>query len=225
VGNHAHRLNQKSKIELKKSIMKQMYTFLYYRLKQTINRIMNLREKVNALFAKHNVSLSAEEVVEVKQMVEAILEDGTSIYSDSDTWAAGVRVFGKDAEGNEVAVADGEYKTAEGITVVVADGLLVELKPMEEEEPEVKVEVEETEQAKEESLSAEVEGLLSLVAKLESELADIKKANAELSSEVTKLSAQPAASSIKEVKQAKQTPSKPYAKMSAEERFVFHLNK
>ena len=202
-----------------------MYTFLYYRLKQTINRIMNLREKVNALFAKHNVSLSAEEVVEVKQMVEAILEDGTSIYSDSDTWAAGVRVFGKDAEGNEVAVADGEYKTAEGITVVVADGLLVELKPMEEEEPEVKVEVEETEQAKEESLSAEVEGLLSLVAKLESELADIKKANAELSSEVTKLSAQPAASSIKEVKQAKQTPSKPYAKMSAEERFVFHLNK
>jgi hypothetical protein len=61
---------------------------------------------------------------------------------------------------------------------------------------------------------------------LESELADIKKANENLSSEVTKLSAQPAASSIKEVKQAKVTaPSKPYHKMSAEERFVFHLNK
>ena len=189
---------------------------------------MNLREKVNALFAKHNVSLSAEEVVEVKQMVEAILEDGTSIYSDSDVWAAGVRVFGKDAEGNEVAVADGEYKTAEGITVVVADGLLVELKPM-VEEPEVEVEVEEEKQSTEvvadETLSAEVEGLLSLVAKLESELADIKKANENLSSEVTKLSAQPAATSIKEVKQAKQTPSKPYAKMSAEERFLFHLKK
>jgi len=213
---------------MKKRIVKQIYLFLYLLIKQTINRIMNLREKVNALFAKHNVSLSAEEVVEVKQMVEAILEDGTSIYSDSDTWAAGVRVFGKDAEGNEVAVADGEYKTAEGITVVVADGLLVELKPM-VEEPEVEVEVEEEKQSTEvvadESLSAEVEGLLSLVAKLESELADIKKANAELSSEVTKLSAQPAATSIKEVKQAKQTPSKPYAKMSAEERFLFHLKK
>jgi len=213
---------------MKNRITKQIYLFLYILFKQTINRIMNLREKVNALFAKHNVSLSAEEVVEVKQMVEAILEDGTSIYSDSDTWAAGVRVFAKDAEGNEVVVADGEYKTAEGITVVVADGLLVELKPM-VEEPEVEVEVEEekqsTEVVSEESLSAEVEGLLSLVAKLESELADIKKANAELSSEVTKLSAQPAASSIKEVKQAKQVPSKPYAKMSAEERFVFHLNK
>jgi len=186
---------------------------------------MNLREKVNALFAKHNVSLSAEEVVDVKQMVEAILADGTSIYSDSDTWAPGVRVLSKDADGNEVVVADGEYTTAEGVIVVVADGLLVELKPMEEKAPEVEVEVEEAEQATDESLSKEVEGLLSLVAKLESELSDAKKANENLSSEVTKLSAQPAATSIKEVKQAKQTASKPYHKMSAEERFLFNLKK
>jgi hypothetical protein len=213
---------------MKKRIVKQIYLFLYLLTKQTINRIMNLREKVNALFAKHNVSLSAEEVVEVKQMVEAILEDGTSIYSDSDTWAAGVRVFGKDADGNEVVLADGEYKTAESIIVVVADGVVTELKPMEEEAPSVEVTIEEeqsTEVVAEETLSKEVEGLLSLVAKLESELAEMKKANETLSSEVTKLSAQPAASSIKEVKQAKQTPSKPYHKMSAEERFVFHLNK
>jgi hypothetical protein len=210
---------------MKNRITKQIYTFLYLGTKHLINTFMNLREKVNALFAKHNVSLSAEEVVEVKQMVEAILEDGTSIYSDSDTWAPGVRVLSKDADGNEVVVADGEYTTAEGVIVVVADGLLVELKPMVEEE----VPVEETvteEQAKEETFNKEVEGLLSLVAKLESELADIKKANTELSANVEKLSAQPAATSIKEVKQNKQSaPSKPYAKMSAEERFVFHLKK
>ena len=210
---------------MKNRITKQIYAFFYLGTKHLINTFMNLREKVNALFAKHNVSLSAEEVVEVKQMVEAILEDGTSIYSDSDTWAPGVRVFAKDADGNEVVVADGEYTTAEGVIVVVADGLLVELKPM-VEEPEVEVEVEETEQAKEETFNAEVEGLLSLVAKLESELADIKKANTELSANVEKLSAQPAATSIKEVKQSKvSAPSKSYNKMSAEERFVFHLKK
>jgi hypothetical protein len=209
---------------MKNRITKQIYDILYLGTKHLINTYMNLREKVNALFAKHNVSLTAEEtVVDVKQMVEAILADGTSIYSDSDTWAPGVRVLSKDADGNEVVVADGEYTTAEGVIVVVADGLLVELKPMVEEEPEVKVE--EEKQSTDESLSKEVEGLLSLVAKLESELADIKKANETLSSEVTKLSAQPAATSIKEVKQAKQTPSKPYAKMSAEERFLFHLKK
>lgn len=207
--------------------MKQIYTLFYLGTKYLNKHYMNLREKVNALFAKHNVSLSAEEVVEVKQMVEAILEDGTSIYSDSDVWAVGVRVFGKDADGNEVALMDGEYKTAEGLVVTVTGGLVEEIASVEEEAPEAEVapvEVVAEEQASE-SLSAEVEGLLSLVAKLESELADIKKANAELSSEVTKLSAQPAASSIKEVKQAKQTPSKPYHKMSAEERFLFNLKK
>jgi hypothetical protein len=212
---------------MKSRIVKQIYRFFYLGTKHLINTYMNLREKVNALFAKHNVSLSAEEVVEVKQMVEAVLEDGTSIYSDSDAWAPGVRVFAKDADGNEVVVADGEYTTAEGVIVVVADGLLVELKPM-VEEPSVEITVEEeqsTEVVVDESLNAEVEGLLSLVAKLESELADAKKANENLSSEVTKLSAQPAATSIKEVKQAKQTPSKSYNKMSAEERFIFHLNK
>ena len=209
--------------------MKQIYALFYLGTKHLINTFMNLREKVNALFAKHNVSLSAEEVVEVKQMVEAILEDGTSIYSDSDAWAVGVRVFTKDAEGNEVVVADGEYKTAEMVTVVVADGVVAELRPMEEEAPEVEVVIEEeqaTEVVAEETFNAEVEGLLSLVAKLESELAEMKKANAELSSNVEKLSAQPAVQSIKEVKQNKQSaPSKPYNKMSAEERFVFHLNK
>jgi FtsZ-binding cell division protein ZapB len=210
---------------MKSRIVKQIYEFFYLATKHLINTYMNLREKVNALFAKHNVSLSAEEVVEVKQMVEAILADGTSIYSDSDTWAPGVRVLSKDADGNEVVVADGEYTTAEGVIVVVADGLLVELKPM-VEEPEVEVEVEAEKQSTDESLNAEVEGLLSLVAKLESELSEAKKANENLSSEVTKLSAQPAATSIKEVKQAKvNTPSKSYNKMSAEERFLFHLNK
>jgi hypothetical protein len=214
---------------MKSRIMKQIYTLFYLGTKLLINTYMNLREKVNALFAKHNVSLSAEEVVEVKQMVEAILEDGTSIYSDSDVWAAGVRVFGKDADGNEVVLADGEYKTAEGIVVVIEGGLVTELKPMEEEkEPEVEVVIEEEQNSEvvaEESLSAEVEGLLSLVAKLESELSEMKKANENLSSEVTKLSAQPAASSIKEVKQAKQTPSKSYSKMTAEERYLFNLKK
>ena len=213
---------------MKSRIVKQIYEFFYLGTKHLINTYMNLREKVNALFAKHNVSLSAEEVVEVKQMVEAVLEDGTSIYSDSDTWAPGVRVFAKDAEGNEVVVADGEYTTAEGVIVVVTDGLLVELKPM-VEEPEVEITIEEeqsTEVVVEDTFNAEVEGLLSLVAKLESELADIKKVNTELSANVEKLSAQPAATSIKEVKQSKvSAPSKSYNKMSAEERFLFHLKK
>ena len=55
---------------------------------------------------------------------------------------------------------------------------------------------------------------------------DVDAPEAITSANVEKLSAQPAATSIKEVKQSKvSAPSKSYNKMSAEERFLFHLNK
>lgn len=207
--------------------MKQIYYVLYY----TKKIVMNLKEKINELFAKHNISLTAEEakveeVVEVKQMAEAILEDGTSIYTDSDAWAVEVRVFGKDADGNEVALADGEYKLADGTTITVMGGIVAEIATAQEEAPEVEVEATEVEQAVESTSTEEVSALLSIVANLEKEIASLKGEKTELAAQVAKLSAQPAAPSIKEVKQNKQSaPSKPYTKMSAEERILFHLNK
>lgn len=206
--------------------MKQMYLILYY----TKKIVMNLKEKINELFAKHNISLTAEEakveeVVEVKQMAEAVLEDGTSIYTDSDAWAVEVRVFGKDADGNEVALADGEYKLADGTTITVMGGIVAEIATAQEETPEE--EVAPVEQAVESTSSEEVSALLSIVANLEKEIASLKGEKTELAAQVAKLSAQPAAPSIKEVKQSKQKEisSKPYSKMSAEERYLFNLHK
>ena len=206
--------------------MKQMYLVLYY----TKKIVMNLKEKINELFAKHNISLTAEEakveeVVEVKQMAEAILEDGTSIYTDSDAWAVEVRVFGKDADGNEVALADGEYKLADGTTITVTGGIVAEIATAQEEMPEE--EVAPVEQAVESTSTEEVSALLSIVANLEKEIASLKGEKTELAAQVAKLSAQPAAPSIKEVKQSKQkeVSSKPYSKMSAEERYLYNLHK
>ena len=206
--------------------MKQMYLVLYY----TKKIVMNLKEKINELFAKHNISLTAEEakveeVVEVKQMAEAILEDGTSIYTDSDAWAVEVRVFGKDADGNEVALADGEYKLADGTTITVMGGIVAEIATAQEETPEE--EVAPVEQAVESTSTEEVSALLSIVANLEKEIASLKGEKTELAAQVAKLSAQPAAPSIKEVKQSKQkeVSSKPYSKMSAEERYLYNLHK
>ena len=206
--------------------MKQMYLVLYY----TKKIVMNLKEKINELVAKHNISLTAEEakveeVVEVKQMAEAVLEDGTSIYTDSDAWAVEVRVFGKDADGNEVALADGEYKLADGTTITVMGGIVAEIATASEEMPEE--EVAPVEQAVESTSTEEVSALLSIVANLEKEIASLKGEKTELAAQVAKLSAQPAAPSIKEVKQSKQkeVSSKPYSKMSAEERYLFNLHK
>jgi len=153
------------------------------------------------------------------------LEDGTSIYTDSDAWAVEVRVFGKDADGNEVALPDGEYKLADGTTITVMGGIVAEIATASEEMPEE--EVAPVEQAVESTSNEEVSALLSIVANLEKEIASLKGEKTELAAQVAKLSAQPAAPSIKEVKQSKQTTisSKPYHKMTAEERFVYNLHK
>jgi preprotein translocase subunit YajC len=190
---------------------------------------MNLKEKVQELFAKYNISLSvSEEVVEVKQMTEGILEDGSSIYTDSDAWAVGVRVLVKDAEGNDAPLMDGEYKLADGSTIVVTEGVIAEIKPM-EEEPKVEVEIEtstEVEQSTD-SMNAEFEAILNVVANLEKEIATLKAEKENLSAQVTKLSAQPAVESVKtEFKKAvKEAPSKSFKQMTYEERFAYNLNK
>lgn len=204
---------------------------MFYLLIELIYKhIMNLKEKVQELFAKYNINLSvSEEVVEVKQMTEGILEDGSSIYTDSDAWAVGVRVLVKDAEGNDAPLVDGEYKLADGSMIVVTEGVIAEIKPM-EEEPKVEVEVEaEATEVVEQSteMNAEFEAILNVVANLEKEIATLKAEKENLSAQVTKLSAQPAVESVKtEFKKAvKEAPSKSFKQMTYEERFAYNLNK
>ena len=210
--------------------MKQIYVMFYLLTELIYKHIMNLKEKVQELFAKYNVNLSvSEEVVEVKQMTEGILEDGSSIYTDSDAWAVGVRVLVKDAEGNDAPLVDGEYKLADGSTIVVTEGVIAEIKPM-EEEPKVEVEVEaEATEVVEQSteMNAEFEAILNVVANLEKEIATLKAEKENLSAQVTKLSAQPAVESVKtEFKKAvKEAPSKSFKQMTYEERFAYNLNK
>jgi cell division protein FtsB len=210
--------------------MKQIYVMFYLLTELIYKHIMNLKQKVQELFAKYNVNLSvSEEVVEVKQMTEGILEDGSSIYTDSDAWAVGVRVLVKDAEGNDAPLMDGEYKLADGSTIVVTEGVIAEIKPM-EEEPKVEVEVEaEATEVVEQSteMNAEFEAILNVVANLEKEIATLKAEKENLSAQVTKLSAQPAVESVKtEFKKAvKEAPSKSFKQMTYEERFAYNLNK
>ena len=212
--------------------MKQMYVYFYLLFELIYKHIMNLKEKVQELFAKYNINLSvAEEVVEVKQMTEGILEDGSSIYTDSDAWAVGVRVMIKDAEGNDAPLVDGEYKLADGSLIVVSEGVIAEIKPM-EEEPKVEVEVEaEATEVIEQSteMNAEFEAILNVVANLEKEIATLKAEKENLSAQVTKLSAQPAIESVKtEFKKAPkqvEAPTKSFKKMTYEERFAYNLSK
>ena len=53
-----------------------------------------IKERVNSILSEFKVNLKAEEI----KFAEASLEDGTMIYTDSETWDAGVNELGPDQE-------------------------------------------------------------------------------------------------------------------------------
>jgi hypothetical protein len=181
-----------------------------------------LKAKANELFKKYGVSLTAEEQV-VRQMAEQVLADGTSIFTDSDAWAVGVRAFAKDETGNDVPLADGEYETADGNILTVAGGMVEEIATKAEEAPE-----EPEMQSEETNNDEQINALLSIVSTLEAKLSTLELQNAELNKQITKLSKQAAVPSVKDVKQSanKSTePTKHFSQMTYEERFAANLQK
>ena len=88
-----------------------------------------MKDKFKSVFHKVLVKLGHE-----KFEATAKLADGQEIFTTDDEWQVGSPVFTRDENGEPVAVPDGEYPLETGETLVVTDGLLSELKPMEEQE-------------------------------------------------------------------------------------------
>jgi len=199
---------------------------------------MTTIEKINSLFKKFNVNLevaepSKEEVAKVEMMAEGILEDGTKIGTSADAWSEGVDIFILDADGNQQALPDGEYKLTDGTTLLVEGGLLKAITPMEEVkvEEQQEVKVEEVENSAEPTITnAQVEALMNLVAKLEVALSEEKKKNTLNETKVAELSKAPAVESVKNSKQTnnknnKNVQLKSFKKMTYAERVSNILNK
>ena len=108
-----------------------------------------LMEKLNDLASKAGFKFESKEgkvelskIAEVKLSAEAKLEDGTMIATTADAWGPGVDILVVDAEGKTTPAMDGEYKLETGETVVVVDGLVSEIRPVEvEEEVEMEAEI------------------------------------------------------------------------------------
>lgn len=169
-------------------------------------------EKIDAFLRTKGYKLESKDgkvelskVAEVKLM-DAKLADGSTISTPSEEWAVGVEAVVVDAQGNSTPAADGEYLLESGETIVIAGGLVSEIKPI---EVDMKEEVE-----MEAEITAKVDALISRVAELEAEnsaqateLASVQSKLSETetklsaaNAEVTKLSKQAAASSVKDVK-------------------------
>lgn len=169
--------------------------------------IAEILNKFAPLLEKHGVKLSAVEApaevateeTKVEMMVEGALADGTYIASPASEWVEGVEIFVMDAEGNPQPLADGEYQLDNGKMIVVSEGKIASIKEMEVEE-EVKIEVEATEQAIEETYSKDqVEALLNnVISEFSTKLSAVEEKLAVAEAKVVELSQAPAVAPVKQ---------------------------
>jgi hypothetical protein len=169
-----------------------------------MNMIQDILNKFTPMLSKHGIKLSVEETAApeatpVAMAVEGALADGTMIYSSADAFAEGVDVFVMDADGNPTPLADGEYTMDNGMTIVVAAGVIESMAEAITEEPTVEVSIEQ--EVAETYSKEQVEGLLNnIITEFEAKLSAAEK-------QITELSKAPAATTVKQSRQA--TPQAP----------------
>lgn len=193
-----------------------------------------IAQKVRDIF--HQFSIDPKQIFseEVKLEMEGKLADGTVIYTSATEWGVGADVYTKDETGAAVPMMAGEYILEDGRTFIIGeDAKVAEIK-------EVMVE----EDMSTADLLKTIESLSSRVAALEGQnselLSKLSKAEADNVSKATELSAiktelsevksSAAAPSVKEKVQLGRTkqpapavPSKPFARMTMQERVLFNL--
>lgn len=162
--------------------------------------IQDILNKFTPMLSKHGIKLSVEETpvteesTKVEMMAEGALMDGTMIYSPAAEWAEGVEIFVMDADGNPSPLADGEYTLDNGKKIVVASGLIASITDAEEPSTEVEVTVEQ--EVAETYSKEQVEGLLkNIITEFETKLSAAE-------AKITELSKAPAATTVKQSRQA-----------------------
>lgn len=122
--------------------------------------------------------MSSETPVETTPQTFAMydLESGGSVSINGEI-AVGADVMVVDGDGNEVPAPDGEHVLVGVAKIKTEGGKIVEIMPIEEEQPEVEVEVEATEEMAEAmpmpDHSKEMESMAERITKLEGMLADL----------------------------------------------------
>ena len=185
------------------------------------DRIYQIMAKAQEKLSAHGIKLSVDETTEVtkeetaealKFMVETALEDGTIVFTPAESWDLGVEIYTKDADGNPVVLADGDYTVADGTVLSVLDGKVsaIVLAEMEMPEQEVVAEAQAegevlTKQYVDDALTSLTEQLNNLKAEVEKivsskeiEMAEVSKELDTVKAAYTALSTQAAAVSVKQ---------------------------
>ena len=209
---------------------------------------MDLKERI-----KVALGIDTEEQ-EVKLAYEAKLADGTIIVSEADELAEGVVLNILSEDGEQTPMPQGTYSLEDGTEFSTDEnGVVTEVSAKEEEEVEQKEEEEvEMEEATEDTMLEEVgnvvrellENVTSELNTIKAELdelrgenlakdeniVDLQNENVELSKQVEDLGSEPSAEPVKARKFAANTPKielsrADYEKLSAQEKYMYNLNK
>lgn len=193
-----------------------------------MNKVSEIVSKYADRLKAFGIQLSAEgEITKEAQMAMAVLADGTEVFSPDAEFAVGSELFIKDMDGNPVPAPDGEHTTAEGKVIVVAGGLITEIKEPEAQAPEVEVSIEEEKQAAFEGVSKEEfeSTINSLVEAFEAKIAALNAEKETLSSTIEKMSKQPAVESVKKSSPVVKSEPINLAKMDSKNRIFSIINK
>lgn len=193
-----------------------------------MNKVSEIVSKYADRLKAFGIQLSAEgEITKEAQMAMAVLADGTEVYSPDAEFAVGSELFIMDGDGNPVPAPDGEHTTAEGKVIVVAGGVITEVKEPMEEEPKVEVTIEEEKQAAFEGVSKEEfeSTINSLVEAFEAKIAALNAEKETLSSTIEKMSKQPAVDSVKKSTSVAKSEPINLAKMDSKNRIFSIINK
>ena len=193
-----------------------------------MNKVSEIISKYADRLKAFGIQLSAEgEITKEAQMAMAILADGTEVYSPDAEFAVGSELFIMDGDGNPVPAPDGEHTTAEGKMIVVAGGVITEIREPEAESPEIEISIEEEKQAAFEGVSKEEfeSTINSLVEAFEAKIAALNAEKQTLSSTIEKMSKQPATDSVKKSTSVAKSEPINLAKMDSKNRIFSIINK
>ena len=88
---------------------------------------MTLVERIQDLFTKFNTNLEVSEKVELK--TEAVLDNGTVICTDGDSFVEGAYVYIINEEGEQIPLPEGDYTMEDGRTIGIGEGSTVTVAP------------------------------------------------------------------------------------------------
>lgn len=86
---------------------------------------MTTKERINEVFQRFNIGLKATDEVATEGTnleAQAVLDNGTIIHTDAESFEEGADVFIINEEGERIPLPEGDYKMQDGTSLVVLEG-------------------------------------------------------------------------------------------------------